>query len=243
MPPLTRRERARRVKKRNVFTQYGPVARKVLDALLDKYADEGMATIEADNVLKRPALHRPGQPGGAGRSFGGRPQYLRAVQTLERELYAGIRPPRRLSGVKNTQLFIAEYDHSTLGVPIFAHKTLPIMSNLTPVIKSIQDIMRQDSGVDGDAQRISQLTWLLFLKVFDALEEELELTRDDYPAPSPSHALAQLGGRPRRHDRRRAARLRGQPALPHAQEPAAPTRCATRAATWCAACSKTPTTT
>lgn len=39
------------------------------------------------------------------------------------------------------------------------------MSNLTPVIKSIQDIMRQDSGVDGDAQRISQLTWLLFLKV------------------------------------------------------------------------------
>ena len=52
------------------------------------------------------------------------------------------------------------------------------MSNLTPVIKSIQDIMRQDSGVDGDAQRISQLTWLLFLKVFDALEEELELTRD-----------------------------------------------------------------
>ncbi|MEN9463367.1 MAG: hypothetical protein RLZZ355_1297, partial [Pseudomonadota bacterium] len=37
------------------------------------------------------------------------------------------------------------------------------MSNLTPVIKSIQDIMRQDSGVDGDAQRISQLTWLLFL--------------------------------------------------------------------------------
>lgn len=59
------------------------------------------------------------------------------------------------------------------------------MSNLTPVIKSIQDIMRQDSGVDGDAQRISQLTWLLFLKVFDALEEELELTRDAYKSPIP----------------------------------------------------------
>ena len=59
------------------------------------------------------------------------------------------------------------------------------MSNLTPLIKSIQDIMRQDSGVDGDAQRISQLTWLLFLKVFDALEEELELTRDDYKSPLP----------------------------------------------------------
>ena len=52
------------------------------------------------------------------------------------------------------------------------------MSNLASSIKSIQDVMRQDSGVDGDAQRISQLTWLLFLKVFDALEEELELTRE-----------------------------------------------------------------
>ena len=59
------------------------------------------------------------------------------------------------------------------------------MSNLTPTIKSIQDIMRQDSGVDGDAQRISQLTWLLFLKVFDALEEELELTRHAYTSPIP----------------------------------------------------------
>ena len=59
------------------------------------------------------------------------------------------------------------------------------MSNLSSVVKSIQDVMRQDSGVDGDAQRISQLTWLLFLKVFDALEEELELTRDTYTSPMP----------------------------------------------------------
>ena len=59
------------------------------------------------------------------------------------------------------------------------------MSNLTSTIKSIQDVMRQDSGLDGDAQRISQLTWLLFLKVFDALEEELEATRDDYRSPLP----------------------------------------------------------
>jgi type I restriction enzyme M protein len=61
------------------------------------------------------------------------------------------------------------------------------MSNLSPIIKSIQDVMRQDSGVDGDAQRISQLTWLLFLKVFDAQEEELELTRDGYKSPLPEH--------------------------------------------------------
>ena len=51
-PALTRRERASRVKKRNIFTQYGPVARKVMEALLDKYADEGITTIESDEVFK-----------------------------------------------------------------------------------------------------------------------------------------------------------------------------------------------
>ncbi len=57
--------------------------------------------------------------------------------------------------------------------------------SLTASIKSIQDIMRKDVGVDGDAQRISQLVWLLFLKIFDAQEEELECTRDDYRSPLP----------------------------------------------------------
>lgn len=61
------------------------------------------------------------------------------------------------------------------------------MSNLTPVIKSIQDVMRQDAGINGDAQRIEQMVWLLFLKVFDALEEELEVTRDNYKSPIPEH--------------------------------------------------------
>ena len=52
--------------------------------------------------------------------------------------------------------------------------------SITNVIKSVQDIMRQDAGVDGDAQRISQLVWMIFLKVFDAKEEEWELEYDDY---------------------------------------------------------------
>ncbi|MBD2033630.1 SAM-dependent DNA methyltransferase [Leptolyngbya sp. FACHB-321] len=52
-------------------------------------------------------------------------------------------------------------------------------------IKTIQDIMRKDAGVDGDAQRISQLVWMLFLKVFDAQEEEYELMRDAYHSPIP----------------------------------------------------------
>lgn len=52
--------------------------------------------------------------------------------------------------------------------------------SVTSTVKSVQDIMRQDAGVDGDAQRISQLVWMLFLKVFDAKEEEWKLMSDDY---------------------------------------------------------------
>jgi type I restriction enzyme M protein len=52
-------------------------------------------------------------------------------------------------------------------------------------VKSIQDIMRQDVGVDGDAQRISQLCWMFFLKIIDDQDQELELTKDDYRSPIP----------------------------------------------------------
>jgi len=86
-PYLTRKERARRVKQRNVFTEYGPVARKVLDALLDKYADEGITAIESDDVLKIQPFTSLGSATELVRSFGGRPQFLGAIRTLERELY------------------------------------------------------------------------------------------------------------------------------------------------------------
>ncbi|WP_374663980.1 EcoAI/FtnUII family type I restriction enzme subunit R [Ramlibacter sp.] len=92
-PPLTRRERAQRVKKRNVFTQYGPVARQVLEKLLDKYADEGITTIESDAVLRVQPFTDLGSPVELIRSFGGRPQYLQALATLERELYAATSAP------------------------------------------------------------------------------------------------------------------------------------------------------
>ena len=61
------------------------------------------------------------------------------------------------------------------------------MSNISGIIKSIQDIMRKDVGVDGDAQRISQLVWLFFLKIFDDREAEIELLDDDdeYESPIP----------------------------------------------------------
>ncbi len=61
------------------------------------------------------------------------------------------------------------------------------MSNVSGIIKSIQDIMRKDVGVDGDAQRISQLVWMFFLKIFDDREAELELLEDDYKSPLPAH--------------------------------------------------------
>ena len=61
------------------------------------------------------------------------------------------------------------------------------MSNISGIIKSIQDIMRKDVGVDGDAQRISQLVWMFFLKIYDDREEEIELLEDDYTSPLPEH--------------------------------------------------------
>ena len=55
--------------------------------------------------------------------------------------------------------------------------------------------MRKDVGVDGDAQRISQLVWMIFLKIFDDREAELELIEDDFISPIPAaSAVAQLGG-------------------------------------------------
>lgn len=52
--------------------------------------------------------------------------------------------------------------------------------SLSTTIKSIQDIMRKDVGVDGDAQRIGQLVWILFLKIWDDREKELAFLEDDY---------------------------------------------------------------
>jgi type I restriction enzyme R subunit len=87
-PPLTRRERANNVKKRNYFTRYGDKARAVLEALLDKYADEGIVSIENNNVLKLAPFDRIGTPveiiNGV---FGGKANYEQAVQALEDELF------------------------------------------------------------------------------------------------------------------------------------------------------------
>ncbi|MBW7898967.1 Type-1 restriction enzyme R protein [Candidatus Brocadiaceae bacterium B188] len=87
MPALTRRERAENVKKRNYFTKYGEMARKVIDALLDKYADEGIENIEDLAILRIEPFNQIGTPTEIVQLFGGREQYLHVLEELEQELY------------------------------------------------------------------------------------------------------------------------------------------------------------
>lgn len=88
-PPLTRKERAERVKKRNYFEKYGPEAREVLQALLDKYADEGIASLENTTVLKVKPINQFGTPVEIVKRFGKRTDFEKAVLELEQELYKG----------------------------------------------------------------------------------------------------------------------------------------------------------
>jgi type I restriction enzyme R subunit len=86
-PPLTRRERANNVKKRDYFTKYGEQARKVLETLLDKYADEGVTNIESLDILRVKPLTDYGSPLEIIKQFGSKAKYLEAVRDLEHELY------------------------------------------------------------------------------------------------------------------------------------------------------------
>src|SRR5215211_1086719 len=61
------------------------------------------------------------------------------------------------------------------------------MANVSNLVKTIQDIMRKDVGTYGDAQRLEQLGWMFFLKIFDDREKELQLLRDDYRSPLPKY--------------------------------------------------------
>ncbi len=85
--PLTRQERAMNVKKRDYFTKYGEKARAVLEALLDKYANEGIEHIESMEVLKLRPFDTMGSLIEIVKSFGGKQQYLQAVRELEQQIY------------------------------------------------------------------------------------------------------------------------------------------------------------
>lgn len=86
--PLTRQERANNVRKRNYFTKYGEQARAVLNALLDKYADKGIITIENPKVLNLSPFKNIGTPVEIiNKVFGGRENYEKAIRELEQELF------------------------------------------------------------------------------------------------------------------------------------------------------------
>ena len=88
--PLTRRERAEQVKKRDIFGKYGEQARAVLDALLSKYADEGVLNLDDTNVLRIPPFNTLGTPMQLIKAFGGKAGFEDAVHALQNELYQDI---------------------------------------------------------------------------------------------------------------------------------------------------------
>ena len=86
-PPLTRKERAENVRKRDCFTRFGDQARAVLNALLDKYADAGVAVLEDRKVLRNDPLTQFGTPVEIVGLFGGKAQFDAALRELEAEIY------------------------------------------------------------------------------------------------------------------------------------------------------------
>lgn len=85
--PLTRKERANNVKKRDFFSKYSGVAREVLEALLDKYMNTGIYEIEKTEILKLDPFLKLGKPAKIAGYFGGKEGYLKAVQELEQAIY------------------------------------------------------------------------------------------------------------------------------------------------------------
>ena len=86
--PLTRRERATNVRKRDVFAKYGPQARAVLDALLAKYQDEGVLNLEDPLILSIPPINTMGTPLQLIKEFGGREKFVQAVHEMQVALYS-----------------------------------------------------------------------------------------------------------------------------------------------------------
>ena len=86
--PLTRRERAENVKKRDIFGKYGEAAREVINALLDKYAELGIYDIESTEILKQSPFTKYGKPASIAKLFGGSEKYRQAIKELEAEIYA-----------------------------------------------------------------------------------------------------------------------------------------------------------
>lgn len=88
--PLTRRERAENVRKRDIFNKYGAEARKVLEALLDKYTNDGITQLENRAVLRLDPFRQMGSPANIAKFFGGNSEYYSAIRELEDLIYSNI---------------------------------------------------------------------------------------------------------------------------------------------------------
>ena len=85
--PLTKRERAENVKKRHYLYKYSDTAQKVIEALIEKYANDGIKEIEDTKILQLKEFAKIGSPMKIVKAFGGKEAYQKAVQELENELY------------------------------------------------------------------------------------------------------------------------------------------------------------
>ena len=85
--PLTRKERAENVKKRDFLSKYSGVAREILEALLDKYMNTGIYEIEKTEILQLDPFKKYGKPAKIAKYFGGKAGYLKALKELEEEIY------------------------------------------------------------------------------------------------------------------------------------------------------------
>ena len=86
--PLTRKERANSVKKRDYFGKYSDTAKEVLEALLDKYKNEGIRDLESIEILKLDPFNKIGSPTKIIKAFGGRDKYIKTIKELENQIYA-----------------------------------------------------------------------------------------------------------------------------------------------------------
>ena len=202
-PLRTRRERAQRLRaeRKDFFDQYGPEARQILDELLEKYAEHGDAQFVLPDVLKVPPICTHGSAGGDHPLFGGADQLRRRRErTAERAL---CRVRRKISKKAKAQT-----------APLTTAQTLGSL------LKSARDIMRKDKGLNGDLDRLPLLTWIMFLKFLDDLEqqreEEAKLAGKKFrPAIEPPYRWRDWAANVGRHHRRRTARLH-QPGRSHA---------------------------
>jgi len=122
----------------------------VLEALLQKYQDQGVIDLGDPRILQIPPLDTMGTP---------------------------------IQLIKNSGLARISCSLCRNSNPPSTRRKLEDMS-VRNTVKSIQDIIAPDSGVDGDAQRISQLCWMFFLKIIDDQDQQLELMQDGIARPS-----------------------------------------------------------